>query len=71
MNKINPRKLLQSKWTAVSPTNREKHFMVTRVNYADDGSVTECRLEAVHSGREELIDWQTLCVTDNWLQGWH
>ncbi|NLZ79547.1 MAG: TIGR02450 family Trp-rich protein, partial [Gammaproteobacteria bacterium] len=29
MHRINPKKLLHSKWTAVSPVNKEKHFMVT------------------------------------------
>ena len=29
MNRINPTKLLRSKWTAVSPVKKEKHFMVT------------------------------------------
>ena len=28
---INPRKLLLSKWTAVAPQAREKHFMVVRL----------------------------------------
>jgi hypothetical protein len=27
MNNINPKKLLNSKWTAVTPVNKEKHFM--------------------------------------------
>lgn len=29
MNPINPQKLLGSKWTAVHPRDREKHFIVT------------------------------------------
>ncbi|MDH3987431.1 MAG: TIGR02450 family Trp-rich protein, partial [Gammaproteobacteria bacterium] len=32
-NKINPKKLLKSKWTAAEPKNREKHFMVTEVEF--------------------------------------
>ncbi len=28
MNKINPQKLLNSKWTAVKPVKKEKHFLV-------------------------------------------
>ena len=31
MNRLNPDKLLQSKWTAVTPKNRERHFIVTRL----------------------------------------
>ena len=33
MNKINPKKLLNSKWTAVKPTNKEKHFLVTEIEF--------------------------------------
>jgi hypothetical protein len=31
LNKINPKKLLNSKWTAVEPKKGERHFMVTEV----------------------------------------
>ena len=30
-NQINPKKLRLSKWTAVNPKNKEKHFLVTKV----------------------------------------
>jgi hypothetical protein len=29
-NRLSPKKLLLSKWTAVQPLNREKHFVVVR-----------------------------------------
>ncbi len=70
MNQINPAKLANSKWTAVKPMNREKHFLVTEVAYEEDGSVTSCTLEAVLSKREYAIDWPELKNADNWLQGW-
>ncbi|WP_198927950.1 TIGR02450 family Trp-rich protein, partial [Vibrio crassostreae] len=38
MNRINPKKLLRSKWTAVSPVKKEKHFMVTEVEF-EEGEV--------------------------------
>ena len=28
---LNPKKLLDSKWTAVKPLNKEKHFIVAKV----------------------------------------
>ena len=31
MNQINPKKLLNSKWTKVLPTNNEKHFLISKV----------------------------------------
>ena len=40
MNRVNPRKLLQSKWTAVAPAKREKHFIVTEVEFDEDGVVS-------------------------------
>ena len=71
MNQINPKKLLNSKWSAVAPKNKEKHFIVTKMTYSeDDGSVTGCWLEAVFTQRVETIDWQILKDSDNWLLGW-
>jgi len=28
MNKLNPKKLLNSKWTAIPAINKEKHFII-------------------------------------------
>lgn len=70
MNPINPKKLLHSKWTAVQPVNKEKHFMVTEVEFDEEGVVVDCVIEAVMSKRTESIDWTVLKNTDNWRQGW-
>lgn len=70
MNKINPKKLLNSKWTAVQPREKEKHFLVSDIKFDDEGEVTLCLLEAVISRREESIDWTTLKNSEVWLQGW-
>ncbi|MBT3834482.1 MAG: TIGR02450 family Trp-rich protein [Gammaproteobacteria bacterium] len=32
MNRINSKKLLQSKWTAVTPAKKIKHFLVTEIS---------------------------------------
>ncbi|SFM49757.1 TIGR02450 family Trp-rich protein [Halopseudomonas yangmingensis] len=56
MNKLNPAKLANSKWTALKPVNREKHFLVTEVEYDEEGVVQSCTLEAVISRREYPID---------------
>jgi len=63
-------KLLNSKWTAVSPVKKEKHFLVSELDFDDEGEVIHCLLEAVISNRSELIDWKVLKNSDNWLQGW-
>ncbi|WP_277759258.1 TIGR02450 family Trp-rich protein [Pseudomonas sp. A34-9] len=70
MNRINPRKLLLSKWTATHPLNREKHFLVTELFRDEEGTVLEVELQAVLTKRAERLDWQTLQNNAEWLQGW-
>jgi len=70
MNQINPAKLRNSKWTAVTPVNREKHFLVTEVEYDEEGVVLACTLEAVLSKNEYPIDWKDLKDADKWRYGW-
>ena len=70
MNRINPKKLLRSKWTATKPVRKEKHFMVTEVEFDQEGMVVSCTIEAVMSERSMLINWQDLQNTENWFQGW-
>ena len=70
MNKINPKKLINSKWTAVQPDKKEKHFMVTEVEFDEEESVISCSLEAVISKRSTLIQWQELKDARKWVYGW-
>lgn len=70
MNNINPEKLLHSKWTAVSPAHKEKHFLVTDVEFDEEGVVSQCLLEAIISNRTESIDWTELTNSKVWHQGW-
>ena len=70
MNRINPRKLLLSKWTAAHPQNREKHFLVTELICDEEGTVLEVELQAVLTQRAERLDWQILKNNSEWQQGW-
>jgi len=70
VNKINPKKFLNSKWTAVNPAKKEKHFLVSELEFDDEGKVIHCLIEAVISHRSVSIDWNVLKDSDNWLQGW-
>ncbi len=70
MNPISPAKLLNSKWTAQSPENKEKHFLVTNVEFAEDGKLVSCLIEAVLTKRERAIDWQELKDSNRWAIGW-
>ena len=71
-NRLSPKKLLLSKWTAVSPQNREKHFLVTRVIEPDppEAPVEWVELEAAHSRRSMRIAWRELLDGSRWRQGW-
>ena len=68
----NPKKLLKSKWTAVTPANKEKHFMVIKLIVPDlpNQPIEYIELEAVHSKRIQLLPWQQLNDATIWLQGW-
>ncbi len=72
MNNVNPKKLLLSKWTAVAPVDKEKHFVVTAVvePEAAEAPVEQVELEAVHSRRVQRIGWRELRDTAEWRQGW-
>ena len=70
MNPLNPKKLLNSKWTAVTPTRKEKHFLVSEVEFDEDGIVISCSIEAVMSKRSFAIDWHVLRDETTWLHGW-
>ncbi|AZL86408.1 TIGR02450 family Trp-rich protein [Aliivibrio salmonicida] len=69
MNQINPKKLLNSKWTAVNPIKKEKHFLITEIEF-EDNEVTHCLIEAVITKRAESLDWKELKDQENWLSGW-
>lgn len=71
-NLLSPKKLLLSKWTAVQPFNREKHFVVVRVIEPEPPAmrIEQIELEAVHSGRVRQLDWRDLTDPQVWRQGW-
>lgn len=71
-NPLNANKLLHSKWTAVAPVNKEKHFIVIKVvEPATPGApVTEVELQAVHSQRVQVLPWRALQDAGAWRQGW-
>ena len=69
---LNPRKLLHSKWTAVKPLNKEKHFIVVKLLLPEDplATIEFVELEAVYSNRIQIIAWRELLDHQDWQQGW-
>jgi len=70
MNRLNPDKLLMSKWTAALPEQRERHFIVTRLICTGDETIIGCVLEAVINKNSYEIDWRELQDSARWLTGW-
>ena len=70
MNRINPDKLLMSKWTATQPRQRERHFLVTRLIRTEDETIVGCELEAVINKNTYEIDWRQLQDSNRWVMGW-
>jgi tryptophan-rich hypothetical protein len=71
-NPLSPKKLLLTKWTAVTPRSREKHFVVLRVIEPEPPSerFEQIELEAVHSKQVYLLHWRELTDASVWRQGW-
>lgn len=70
--RLSPRKLLLSKWTAVTPQDKEKHFIVTRLIESEPPSapLKFVEIEAVHSRRSVILPWRDLTEPGKWDQGW-
>ena len=72
MNPLNPKKLLLTKWTAVKPIAKQKHFLVSRVIQPDlpTDPVVSVEIEAVFSKATLVISWRELQDDSIWRQGW-
>ena len=72
MNPLNPKKLMLTKWTAVKPIARQKHFLVSRVIQPDlpTDPIVSVEIEAVFSKAVQMIAWRELQDDSIWRQGW-
>ena len=72
MNAIHPKKLLLSKWTAVRPLSKQKHFLVAKVLVpeVEGGAVEWIEIESVHAKGTRRIAWRELRDETQWRQGW-
>jgi tryptophan-rich hypothetical protein len=60
-----------SKWTAVFPVDREKHFLVVDWVRDDEGEPTNrLVIEAVLTNRLREIHWRELEDSQSWKVGW-
>ena len=72
MNLLNPKKLLLTKWTAVKPVAKQKHFLISRVIEPQQltDPIERVEIEAVFSKSVQEIAWRDLQVDRVWRQGW-
>ena len=72
MNLLNPKKLLLTKWTAVNPVAKQKHFLISRVIEPEQltDPIERVEIEAVFSKAVQEIFWRDLQDDSVWRQGW-
>jgi tryptophan-rich hypothetical protein len=72
MNPLNPKKLRLTKWTAVKPIAKQKHFLVSRVIQpeVETDPVELVEIESVFSKATQIIQWRELQNDEVWRQGW-
>lgn len=72
MKPLNPKKLLLTKWTAVKPVAKQKHFLVSRVIQPDEPTapIESVEIEAVLTKATQVIAWRELQDAGVWRQGW-
>jgi len=72
MTPLHPKKLLLTKWTAVNPIAKNKHFLVSRVIKPElpELAIEWVELEAVYSNAVRRIHWRQLQDETIWRRGW-
>jgi tryptophan-rich hypothetical protein len=71
-NPVHPKKLLLTKWTAVSHVGKEKHFLVSKLHLPEEvgGKLEWIDIEAVYSQASRRIAWRELKDAALWKRGW-
>lgn len=70
INTVNPKSLLHSKWTKLTVFNKEKHFIVSELEFNEDKKIIGCVIQAVINHAEYDINWRSLKDAKEWLIGW-
>lgn len=72
MNPLNLKKLLLTKWAAVKPVAKQKHFLVSRVIKPElpTDPIERVEIEAVFNRGVQVIAWRALQDLSVWQQAW-
>ncbi|HQT20651.1 MAG TPA: TIGR02450 family Trp-rich protein [Polynucleobacter sp.] len=70
-NPLSPKKLLLSKWTAVHPIKKRKHFLVSKLITPElpDAPIEHVKIEAVFDQSVKVIPWRELQDGAIWRKG--
>ena len=69
---LHPKKLILTKWTAVNPLAKNKHFLVSKVIKPElsEVKIEWIEVEAVLSKVVTRIHWRELQDEKLWRRGW-
>ena len=69
---LHPKKLLLTKWTAINPLAKNKHFLVSKVIEPElpEVKIEWIEVEAVFSKVVSRIHWRELQDEKLWRRGW-
>ncbi|RLV59019.1 TIGR02450 family Trp-rich protein [Parashewanella curva] len=70
MNQVNPKHLLNSKWTKTEVVNKEKHFIIVELLKDEEDTIIGCSIEAVINHNQYQINWRELKNSTVWRYGW-
>jgi tryptophan-rich hypothetical protein len=72
LNQLHPKKMMHTKWTAVAPVAKQKHFLVTKVILPEppEEKIEWVEIEAVYTKQTKTIRWRELRDAAIWRQGW-
>lgn len=70
INRFSHKSLLHSKWTKIAVVNKEKHFIVSDLEFDEDKKIIRCVIQAVINHAEYEINWRSLKDGRQWLIGW-
>ena len=69
---MSPKNLLDSKWTAAVPRERDKHFVLVRIipSESTSSSGASVELQSLISKRRMIVPQSELTDPERWRQGW-
>jgi tryptophan-rich hypothetical protein len=70
INRFSHKSLLHSKWTKITVCNKEKHFIISELEFDEDKKIICCVIQAVINHAEYEINWRSLKDAQQWLIGW-